>query len=71
MIDPRSPMRTIAESLPSDYELDSIRKSSPPVAERRKQFTKLVASAVGVAWVICQIAVVESALRSIVASLGH
>jgi hypothetical protein len=61
--------REIASSLPSQYELDSERKSSPPVAERRKELTKYVASAVGVAWFICTCAIGETALRSIIASM--
>lgn len=64
----RPPMRSLAPSLPSEYELDSIRKSSPPIIERRKQLQKYVASAVGVAWFICMLAIGETALRSI---LGH
>ena len=64
----RPPMRSLAPSLPSEYELDSIRKSSPPIIERRKQLQKYVASAVGVAWFICLLAIGETALRSI---LGH
>ncbi len=62
-------MREIAMSLPSQYEVDSERKSSPPMAERRKELTKYVASAVGVAWFICTCAIGESALRSIMASM--
>ena len=61
--------RVIAMSLPSQYELDSERKSSPPIAERRKELTKYVASAVGVAWFICTCAIGETALRSIIASM--
>jgi len=59
------PPRPVLESLPSQYELDSIRKSSPPVLERRKMLTRYVASVVGVAWLICQVALGESALRSL------
>lgn len=62
-------MREVQPSLPSQYELDSERKSSPPIAERRKQLAKYVASAVGVAWFICTCAVGETALRSIIASM--
>lgn len=62
---PRAFFRSIAESLPSAYEIDSIRKSSAPVAERRKRLTRLVASAVGVAWLICQVAIGETAIRSL------
>jgi hypothetical protein len=61
--------REIAMSLPSQYEIDSERKSSPPVAERRKQLAKYVASAVGVAWFICTCAIGETALRSFMASM--
>lgn len=61
--------REIAMSLPSQYELDSERKSSPPVAERRKQLAKYVASAVGVAWFICTCAIGETALRSFIGSM--
>ncbi len=60
------PSRPIAMSLPSQYELDSERKSSPPVLERRKQLTKLVASAVGVAWFICIVAIGQTALRTLI-----
>jgi hypothetical protein len=60
------PSRPIAMSLPSQYELDSERKSSPPVLERRKQLTKLVASAVGVAWFICIVAMGQTALRTLI-----
>ena len=61
--------REIAMSLPSQYELDSERKSSPPIAERRKELAKYVASAVGVAWFICTCAIGETALRSIIGSM--
>ncbi len=61
--------RIIAPSLPSQYELDSERKSSPPVLERRKQLTRVVASAVGVAWFICLVAVGQGALRAVLTSL--
>jgi hypothetical protein len=60
------PSRPVAMSLPSQYELDSERKSSPPVLERRKQLTKFVASAVGVAWFICIVAMGETALRTLI-----
>jgi len=66
---PPAPPREIAMSLPSQYELESERKSSPPVAQRRKELTKYVASAVGVAWFICTCAIGETALRSIIASM--
>ena len=66
---PPSSRREIAMSLPSQYELDSERKSSPPVMERRKQLAKYVASAVGVAWFICTCAIGETALRSIIGSM--
>jgi len=62
-------MREVQPSLPSQYELDSERKSSPPIAERRKQLAKYVASAVGVAWFICTCAIGETAFRSIIASM--
>ena len=65
---PRPAMRSLATSL-SDFERDSIRKSSPPVLERRKQLQKLVATAVGVAWFICIVAIGQMGLRSIIASL--
>ena len=65
---PRPPMRSLATSL-SDFERDSIRKSSPPVVERRKQLQKLVATAVGVAWFICIVAIGQMGLRSIIASI--
>ena len=61
-----TPSRPIAMSLPSQYEVDSERKSSPPVLERRKQLTKFVASAVGVAWFICIVAVGQTALRTLI-----
>lgn len=64
------PSRPIAMSLPSPYELESERKSSPPVLERRKQLTTFVASAIGVAWFICLFAVGQSALRSVISSVG-
>ena len=64
-----APPRPIAASLPSEYELESRRKSSPPVAERRRELTKYVASAVGVAWFICTCAIGETALRSLIASM--
>jgi hypothetical protein len=64
-----TPLRVVALSLPSPYEIDSERKSSPPMAERRKALTKYVASAVGVAWFICTCAIGETALRSIIASM--
>lgn len=64
----RPPMRSLATSL-SDFERDSIRKSSPPVVERRKQLQKLVATAVGVAWFICIVAIGQMGLRSIIASI--
>ena len=67
---PRAPMRSMASSTVSEFERDSIRKSSPPVAERRKQLQKLVASAVGVAWFICLVAVGQTALRTIIASMS-
>lgn len=60
------PPRPIATSLPSRYELESERKSSPPVLERRKQLTTLVASAVGVAWFICIVAMGQTALRTLI-----
>lgn len=63
------PLREVAMSLPSQYELDSERKSSPPIAQRRKELTKYVASAVGVAWFICTCAIGEAALRSLIASM--
>jgi hypothetical protein len=66
---PPPPPRLVALSLPSQYEIDSERKSSPPIAERRKTLTKYVASAVGVAWFICTCAIGETALRSIIASM--
>ena len=62
------PPRIIAPSLPSQYELDSERKSSPPVLERRKQLTRVVASAVGVAWFICLVAIGQSAFRAALSS---
>jgi hypothetical protein len=62
-------LRPIAQSLPSQYELDSERKSSPPVLARRKELTKYVASAVGVAWFICTCAIGETALRSFIDSM--
>ena len=61
--------RDVAMSLPSQFELDSERKSSPPVAQRRKELAKYVASAVGVAWFICTCAIGETALRSIIGSM--
>lgn len=61
--------RIIAPSLPSQYELESERKSSPPVLERRKQLTRVVAGAVGVAWFICLVALGQGALRAVLASL--
>ena len=61
--------REVAMSLPSQYEIDSERKSSPPIAQRRKELTKYVASAVGVAWFICTCAIGETALRSFIASM--
>jgi hypothetical protein len=64
-----APPREIAMSLPSQYEIESERKSSPPVAQRRKELAKYVASAVGVAWFICTCAIGETALRSIIASM--
>ena len=71
-LDARPPMRSIAPSLPSQFELDSIRKSSPPVAARRRELQKLVASAVGIAWFICIAALGQTALRSLLASVaGH
>jgi hypothetical protein len=66
---PIQPSREIAMSLPSQFEIDSERKSSPPIAERRKELTKYVASAVGVAWFICTCAIGETALRSLIASM--
>lgn len=69
-IDARPAMRSLAPSLPSQYELDSIRKSSPPVLARRRQLQKLVASAVGIAWFICLAALGQSALRSLLASVA-
>jgi len=66
---PTPSTRVVAMSLPSQYELDSERKSSPPVAERRKQLAKYVASAVGVAWFICTCAIGETALRSLIGSM--
>jgi len=62
-------VREAAMSLPSQYELDSERKSSPPMEMRRKELAKYVASAVGVAWFICTCAIGESALRSIIGSM--
>ncbi len=62
-------VRALALSLPSQFEIESERKSSPPVLERRKQLTRFVASAVGVAWFICLMAVGQSALRAMIASL--
>lgn len=61
--------RVIATSLPSQYEVESERKSSPPVLERRKRFTRFVASTVGVAWFICLVAVGQSALHAMLSSL--
>jgi hypothetical protein len=58
------PSRPIVASLPSQYELESERKSSPPVLERRKHLTTLVASTVGVAWFICIVAMGQSAMRA-------
>ena len=58
--------RAIAMSLPSQFEIDSERKSSPPVVERRMKLTRFVASAVGVAWFICLMAVGQSALRAMI-----
>ena len=66
---PSQPPREIAMSLPSQFELDSERKSSPPVEMRRKELAKYVASAVGVAWFICTCAIGETALRSLIASM--
>jgi hypothetical protein len=53
----------------SAYELDSERKSSPPVLARRKELQTYVASFVGVAWFICLFAVGQTALRSLIASV--
>lgn len=66
----RAPMRSIATSTVSEFERDSIRKSSPPVRERRRQLQRLVASAVGVAWFICLVALGQTALRTILASVS-
>ena len=66
---PSQPPREIAMSLPSQFEIDSERKSSPPMELRRKQLAKYVASAVGVAWFICTCAIGETALRSIIDSM--
>jgi hypothetical protein len=63
------PAREPVFSLPSQYELESERKSSPPIAQRRKELMKYVASAVGVAWFICTCAIGETALRSLIASM--
>jgi len=60
------PSRPVVTSLPSQYELESERKSSPPVLERRKHLTTLVASTVGVAWFICIVAMGQSALRTLI-----
>ena len=69
LLGPAVPPREIAMSHPSEYELESRRKSSPPVAVRRKELTKYVASAVGVAWFICTCAIGETALRSFIDSM--
>ncbi len=63
---PPAEPRVIAMSLPSQFELDSERKSSPPVLERRKQLQKWVASAVGVAWFICIVAMGQTMLRTLI-----
>jgi hypothetical protein len=55
----------------SSYERESEHKASPTVAARRKALRTYVASVIGVAWVICQCALGESALRSMLSSLGH
>jgi len=68
LIDPTPAPRPMVESLPSQYELESRRKSSPPVLARRKQLTKLVMGAVGVAWFICLCAIGETALRWVITS---
>ncbi len=67
----RPRFRSLAESLPSDYERDSRRKSSPPVLARRKRLTRVVVGAVGVAWFICLLAVSRTAVGWVVASAGH
>jgi hypothetical protein len=66
---PTPSKREVVMSLPSQYELDSERKSSPPIAERRKLLATYVATAVGVAWFICTCAVGETAARSFIASM--
>jgi hypothetical protein len=53
----------------SEYELESQRKSSPPVLARRKELTTYVASLVGVAWFICVFAVGQTALRSMIVAI--
>ena len=64
---PPTPTPIVRARAPSltDYQRDSERKSSPPVAARRKELRTWVASAVGVAWFICICAVGESALRAL------
>ena len=63
------PPREPTASLPSEYELESERKSSPPVLARRKELRTVVASTVGVAWFICLFAIGQTALRSVVLSV--
>jgi hypothetical protein len=64
-----TPSRPVSLSLPSAYELESERKSSPPVIARRKELQTYVASFVGVAWFICTFAVGQTALRSLIVSV--
>jgi len=63
------PPRLAEPSISSEWELESARKSSPPVIARRKEMRTYVASAVGVAWFICLFAVGQTALRSVVVSV--
>jgi len=62
-------VRSVALSAPSQYEIESERKSSPPVIARRKHLTRVVASAVGVAWFICVMAIGQGALHAMIAML--
>ena len=47
------------------YERESQRKLSPEVEERRKDLSRWVAGVVGVAWIVCQLAMEETLVRAL------
>jgi hypothetical protein len=53
-----------------DSDPDLLRRFQSDVVERRKRLTRLVATVVGVAWMLCQIACARSIASTVVDAIG-